>query len=67
MSLSHFDERSGIVAAETPWGRWWQTVSEVFIEINIPPDTPGKDCKISIKPKYLECRIKDKDYIKVRH
>lgn len=65
MSLSHFDERSGIVAAETPWGRWWQTVSEVFVEINIPPGTPGKDCKIIIKPNYLECRVKDKELIKV--
>lgn len=65
MSLSHFDERSGIVAAETPWGRWWQTVSEVFVEINIPPGTPGRDCKITIKPNYLECHVKDKELIKV--
>lgn len=65
MSLSHFDERSGIIAAETPWGRWWQTVSEVFVEINIPPGTPGRDCKITIKPNYLECHVKDKELIKV--
>lgn len=67
MSLSHFDERSGIVAAETPWGKWWQTVGEIFVEINIPPGTPGKDCKIDIKPNYIECRIRDKEIFKVTH
>lgn len=61
MSLSHFDEKSGIVAAKTPWGRWWQTVSEVFIEVDIPPGTPGKECKVTITPNHIACRVKDKD------
>lgn len=60
MSLSHFDERSGIVAVDTPWGRWWQTVSEVLIEVNIPDGTPGKQCKVIITPKHIECRVLDK-------
>ncbi|XP_055933021.1 nudC domain-containing protein 2-like [Argiope bruennichi] len=60
MPLSHFDERSGIVDVKSPWGRWWQTVAEVFVEVNIPPGTPGKDCKVIIQPKHIECRVKDK-------
>ncbi|GIY30031.1 nudC domain-containing protein 2 [Caerostris extrusa] len=59
MSLSHFDERSGIVAVGTPWGRWWQTVSEVFIEVNVTPGTPGKHCRVTIKPNNIECRVQD--------
>lgn len=65
MPLSHFDERSGIVAAEAPWGRWWQTVGEVFIEVNVVPGTPGKDCKVIIKPNFIECRVKEKEVFKV--
>ncbi|GFT98448.1 nudC domain-containing protein 2 [Nephila pilipes] len=61
MPLSHFDERSGIVSVDTPWGRWWQTVSEVFIEVDIPPGTPGKDCKVTITPDHIVCRVKDKE------
>ncbi|GFV64539.1 nudC domain-containing protein 2 [Trichonephila clavipes] len=61
MPLSHFDERSGIVAAKTPWGRWWQTVSEVYIEVDVPPGTPGKDCKVTITPNRIVCRVKDKE------
>ncbi|XP_054720238.1 nudC domain-containing protein 2-like [Uloborus diversus] len=64
MSLSHFDERSGIVAADTPWGRWWQTVNEVFIEINVPPETPGKLCKISIRPNCIECNVRNEEILK---
>ncbi|KFM69509.1 NudC domain-containing protein 2, partial [Stegodyphus mimosarum] len=64
MSLSHFDERSGIVSVETPWGRWWQTVAEVFIEVNIPTGTPGKDCKVTVKPNFIECRVRDKEIFK---
>lgn len=64
MSLSHFDEKSGIVSVKTPWGRWWQIVDEVFIEVEIPPGTPGKECYIKIEAKYIECRVTDKCYFK---
>ncbi|KAG8197260.1 hypothetical protein JTE90_007508 [Oedothorax gibbosus] len=64
MPLSHFDERSGIVSVDTPWGRWWQTVSEVLIEVNIPEGTPGKQCKVSISPNHIECRVLDKTIFK---
>ena len=29
--------RSGIIACETDWGRWYQTVEDVNIEINLIP------------------------------
>ena len=31
---THFDEKSGIVDVHVKWGRWWQTVSEVHIEVS---------------------------------
>ncbi|KAG8579117.1 hypothetical protein GDO81_010723 [Engystomops pustulosus] len=29
----NFDERSGVVPCKTPWGCWYQTMEEVFIEV----------------------------------
>ncbi|XP_076371396.1 nudC domain-containing protein 2-like isoform X1 [Tachypleus tridentatus] len=64
MPLSHFDEHSSIVACETSWGRWWQTVTEVFIEISVKEGTRGKDVHISIRPKFIECSIQGKEILK---
>ena len=47
--MAHFDERSGIVPCKTEWGNWWQTLEEVYVEVN-----PGKE----ISAKVVECDIK---------
>lgn len=39
---SHFDERSGIVECTTPWGRWYQTAEEVYVEIISSTPIRGK-------------------------
>lgn len=58
MSLSHFDERSGAVVCQTPWGSWWQTVGEIFIEVQVPKGTRGRDVSIEIKPKHIICNVR---------
>uniref|UniRef100_A0A023FEN7 Putative nuclear distribution protein nudc n=1 Tax=Amblyomma cajennense TaxID=34607 RepID=A0A023FEN7_AMBCJ len=60
MALSHFDERSGAVSCLTPWGRWWQTVGEVFVEVEVPKGTRGKDVRIQITPKHMSCTVHGK-------
>lgn len=65
MSLSHFDEKSGIIPCQTPWGSWWQTVHDVHIEILLQPTIKSKDIKITISPNFLQCSIFNKDIIKV--
>lgn len=60
MPLSHFDERSGAVVCSTPWGGWWQTVAEVFIEVKAPKGTRGKQVSVTIKPKYIKCVVHGK-------
>ncbi|XP_071452837.1 nudC domain-containing protein 2-like isoform X2 [Hetaerina americana] len=55
--LSHFDERSGIVPCATPWGRWWQTVQEVNIEVNIPNGTKSKEIKVKLSSNEIECLV----------
>lgn len=61
----HFDERSGVVNSITPWGRWAQTIDEIFIEIDVPAGTRGKDVKCDIKTKNLTCTVCGKEIIKV--
>lgn len=57
MPLSHFDEKSGIVAFKTSWGSWWQTVDEVHITINLPNNTKSKDVKVKISANRIECIV----------
>lgn len=57
MPLSHFDEKSGVVAFKTSWGSWWQTVDEVHITINLPNNTKSKDVKVKISANRIECIV----------
>lgn len=65
MSLSHFDEKSGIIPCLTSWGSWWQTVHEVHIEINLPKNTRSRDVKVKINPNLIECIVREEPVIKV--
>jgi len=55
--MSNFDERSGIVACETEWGRWWQTVDDVTVEIHVLSGTKAKDIKCTIKPTWISVTV----------
>lgn len=61
----HFEERSGVVPCKTPWGSWYQTMEEVFIEVNVPPGTSSKDIKCSLGSKHVELTVKGKEIFKV--
>lgn len=56
--MAHFDERSGIVQCKTEWGSWWQTIEEVFIEVDLAIVLSAKDIKCSIKSKSISLSIK---------
>ncbi|XP_013388853.1 nudC domain-containing protein 2 [Lingula anatina] len=56
--MAHFDESSGIVPMKTPWGRWWQTIDEIYVEIVVPDGTNSKDIKCDIKPKKIKVSVK---------
>ena len=57
-NLSFFDEKRRVSKFKTDWGFWWQTVSEVHIEVNIPSNTSAKDIKVKVNPKFISCTIK---------
>jgi hypothetical protein len=64
-SLSHFDEKSGVVSFDTEWGRWWQNVHEVHIEVNVPDNTKAKDVSVKVCSSEIICTVCNKVVFKV--
>ncbi|TTD03347.1 NudC domain-containing protein 2 [Bagarius yarrelli] len=60
----HFEERSGVVPCPTPWGSWYQTIEEVFIEVGVSPGTSSRDIKCSLGSKHVELFVKGKEIFK---
>lgn len=65
MAVSHFDEKSGIVPCNTEWGRWWQTVDELHIEVKLSANTKSKDVKVDITNSSITCQILGKTLFSV--
>uniref|UniRef100_A0A671TVA4 NudC domain containing 2 n=1 Tax=Sparus aurata TaxID=8175 RepID=A0A671TVA4_SPAAU len=63
---AHFEERSGVVPCKTPWGSWYQTMEEVFIEVNVPHGTSAKEVKCHLGSRDVELRVKGEEIIKPR-
>lgn len=61
----HFDEKSGVVPSKTSWGNWAQTIDEVFIEVNVPKGTKGREISCDIKPKSIKFCLKGQEFFKV--
>ena len=64
-TLSHFDEKGGVVAKEETWGRWWQTAEEIHIEVELPGGTKSKELKVTIKSKEIELVVREQEVLKV--
>ncbi|XP_005996915.1 nudC domain-containing protein 2 [Latimeria chalumnae] len=60
----HFDERSGVVQCQTDWGQWYQTMEEVFIEVNVPQGTSAKEVRCELGSRTLALSVKGKEVIK---
>jgi hypothetical protein len=63
--VSTFDEKGGYISIKTSWGRWWQTVYEIHIEVDLPPNTRGKNCSVNIRPSSIECIVSGDTFFKV--
>uniref|UniRef100_A0A3Q4MPW0 NudC domain containing 2 n=1 Tax=Neolamprologus brichardi TaxID=32507 RepID=A0A3Q4MPW0_NEOBR len=61
----HFEERSGVVPCKTPWGSWYQTMEEVFIEVNVPHGTTAKEVKCHLGSRDIELLVKGKEIFKL--
>lgn len=65
MTMSHFDERSGVVYCKTNWGQWGQTIDEVFVEVDVTEGTKAKDIHCNIKPKAISVTVNKKELFQV--
>ena len=63
--MSYFDETSGIVACETEFGRWWQTVDEVVIQVDLPEATRAKEISCTVLPSRMKVSVKQKTILEV--
>ncbi|XP_060564958.1 nudC domain-containing protein 2-like [Ruditapes philippinarum] len=61
--MSNFDETSEVAACTTVWGRWYQTMDEVYVEVNLEEGTIGKQVKVNIMPKRLHVSVKGETVI----
>ncbi|KAM8973173.1 nudC domain-containing protein 2 [Pelodytes ibericus] len=59
-----FDERSGIVPCLTPWGRWYQTMEDVFIEVQVPSGTQAKQIQCKLGSRDITLVVQGKDVLK---
>lgn len=50
---------------KTPWGSWYQTMEEVFIEVDVPRGTSAKEVKCHLGPRDIELHVKGKEMFKV--
>ncbi|XP_023344795.1 nudC domain-containing protein 2 [Eurytemora carolleeae] len=56
--MASFEERSGIVSCTTDWGRWYQTVTDVTIEVILEQGTTGREVKVDLSPSRISCSVK---------
>ncbi|XP_043089186.1 nudC domain-containing protein 2 [Puntigrus tetrazona] len=61
---AHFEERSGVIPCKTAWGSWYQTMEEVFVEVDVPPGTSAREIRCDIGIKHIELRVKDQQIFK---
>uniref|UniRef100_A0A8C4NB28 NudC domain containing 2 n=1 Tax=Eptatretus burgeri TaxID=7764 RepID=A0A8C4NB28_EPTBU len=52
-----FDERSGVVRCQAPWGCWYQTLEDVVLEIDLPEGTSARNIKCVLEPSRLSVSL----------
>lgn len=58
--MSNFDESSGEISCKTEFGRWYQTVGEIFVEVFLPEKiASGKEINCVIKSSHLSLKVKN--------
>ena len=62
----NFDEKSGLVFSETPWGRWAQTIEDIHILIKVQRGTSPKSIKCIIQPRRIKISVAEKVIVEVR-
>ncbi|XP_065332323.1 nudC domain-containing protein 2-like [Cloeon dipterum] len=62
--LSFYDMKGGFAPVKTEFGRWWQTVYEIHLEVDLPPNTRGKECVVNITTTELSVQVRGETKLK---
>lgn len=62
-SQADFDERSGTVVSPTEWGRWWQTLEEIYLEFDLPEGVTARQITCQIRASSLKVTALGKEYL----
>lgn len=63
--MANFDEKIGVIPCNTPWGKWWQTIEDIFIEVVVTEGTKSGEISIDIKSKSIKVVVKGKEVFSV--
>lgn len=54
-----------MVPCGTPWGQWYQTLEEVFIEVQVPPGTRAQDIQCGLQSRHVALAVGGREILKV--
>lgn len=54
-----------MVPCGTPWGQWYQTLEEVFIEVQVPPGTRAQDIQCGLQSRHVALSVGGREILKV--
>uniref|UniRef100_A0A8C5YCW8 NudC domain-containing protein 2 n=1 Tax=Microcebus murinus TaxID=30608 RepID=A0A8C5YCW8_MICMU len=57
-------EREWVGSCGTPWGQWYQTLEEVFIEVQVPPGTRAQDIQCGLRSKHVALAVGGREILK---
>jgi hypothetical protein len=55
--MTNFDEQSGAVCLQTPWGQWWQTVDEVQVEVRLDHPVDARQIQLHIDTNRISVTV----------
>ena len=51
------------MVSRTEWGRWWQTLEEIYLEFDLPPGSSARQITCHIRPGALKVALLDKVFL----
>uniref|UniRef100_A0A8C2VF39 CS domain-containing protein n=1 Tax=Chinchilla lanigera TaxID=34839 RepID=A0A8C2VF39_CHILA len=59
-----FEERSGVVPCGRLRGQWYQTLEEVFTEVQVPPGTRAQDIQCGLQSQHVALAVGGQEILK---
>lgn len=55
------DEQIGKACCNTKWGKWYQTLEDVIIVVDVEKGTRGKEVSVKIEPQRISCYVRGEE------